>query len=735
MGSLDQLSSKDFDPKTFINGLCESKPEDASLDRFLTDHEMKLHIAAEDLGLYLHEESLRSTVKLPSAARELARIKEEVSVVKMGVESALRGVESKSRDHQANGVYLELQQLVELKTRMESARDTLQEAASLSSMFKTIDSMLHSNDLVRLADALQRFNRGLAIVGDSLVEFKRGRDKVANLEERVLDLAVQKLDNALKVQNGDHCRTACSVLDQLDRSQLIAQHYSKIRSEPLIEVWDGYSPENPYVSWIPGFYDEVLRSISTECDWCESYLPEYYPSIVLDMLISFFRRIEVPCKARLAGATSQSSISSLQSIEAMAQSVESTADFVDALFDCLRDAHALGNQLGEKDLLKAIIVPYDDVLKNYPAKESSHMKYTLEHQMGLVTKSLAAGVESKEDVLEKSLEMVFGMVVDSVQRCFSTTRGTSLPEIVKIIDGVLETYISTLARTIKPELFYSKEDSKASVATHDFAAMLFLPPLLAKIEAHMAALHGQVKDRVRSLSSLMEKDVSGEVLLRGSEFLNVARLSWNIDLKRSIDELCSKDDVALLGKAEASLQSLSNQIDLMIEKSFTDKLEEYFGMSLPREYSAEPKAATDTLSFSAYPLQYVISAGEQLMMLPQLFETAWGSNETEENMQEDMIGDWIDRLAASSASLYAKYLGQITSLPTESSRQLTADIEYFCNILSSLGQEIPVSLSAWQAALAASDSEAMKSLISRIDDTSDGLDIVMLVSKLRNIDL
>lgn len=353
------------------------------IHRFLTDHEMKLHIAAEDLGLYLHEESLRSTVKLPSAARELARIKEEVSVVKMGVESALRGVESKSRDHQANGVYLELQQLVELKTRMESARDTLQEAASLSSMFKTIDSMLHSNDLVRLADALQRFNRGLAIVGDSLVEFKRGRDKVANLEERVLDLAVQKLDNALKVQNGDHCRTACSVLDQLDRSQLIAQHYSKIRSEPLIEVWDGYSPENPYVSWIPGFYDEVLRSISTECDWCESYLPEYYPSIVLDMLISFFRRIEVPCKARLAGATSQSSISSLQSIEAMAQSVESTADFVDALFDCLRDAHALGNQLGEKDLLKAIIVPYDDVLKNYPAKESSHMKYTLEHQMGL----------------------------------------------------------------------------------------------------------------------------------------------------------------------------------------------------------------------------------------------------------------------------------------------------------------------------------------------------------------
>ncbi len=34
MGSLDQFSSKDFDPNDFINGLCESKPEDTSLDRY-----------------------------------------------------------------------------------------------------------------------------------------------------------------------------------------------------------------------------------------------------------------------------------------------------------------------------------------------------------------------------------------------------------------------------------------------------------------------------------------------------------------------------------------------------------------------------------------------------------------------------------------------------------------------------------------------------------------------------
>ena len=83
-------------------------------------------------------------------------------------------------------------------------------------------------------------------------------------------------------------------------------------------------------------------------------------------------------------------------------------------------------------------------------------------------KSLASGVESKEEVLDKSMETVFGMIADSVQRCFSTTRGTSLHEIVQVIDGVLEININTLNKTKKPGSFSSGEDP-ASV-TNDWAA-------------------------------------------------------------------------------------------------------------------------------------------------------------------------------------------------------------------------------------------------------------------------
>jgi hypothetical protein len=341
----------------------------------LTDQELRLHIVAEDVGLYVHEESVRSTTKLPSAARELSRIQEDIEHVRLGIQMAMKGVDV----GQEMGVYLELEQLVGAKKELEEERDRLQEAADLSSLFKTIDAMLRSDDLMRLAEALGRFQRGLGIVGDALPEFVEGKNKVVSLEERVLDLAVEKLDSSLKIQSGEHCKMACTVLGQLDKTQLIAQHYSMIRSQPLLDLWDGYSAENPFVSWIPTFYDEVLRSIASEFDWCRSYLEGYYPNIVLDMILTFFRRIDVPCKARLAGATSQSSISSLQSIEAMCQAVDSTADFVDALFDILRNASGVTQKKEEEEeLVKSIMTPYDDVLKHYPIKESNHMAFCLD---------------------------------------------------------------------------------------------------------------------------------------------------------------------------------------------------------------------------------------------------------------------------------------------------------------------------------------------------------------------
>lgn len=50
----------------------------------------------------------------------------------------------------------------------------LQEAAGLSALFARVDDLIASSDLRRLADALAGMRRGLAVVGDSVAEFRGG---------------------------------------------------------------------------------------------------------------------------------------------------------------------------------------------------------------------------------------------------------------------------------------------------------------------------------------------------------------------------------------------------------------------------------------------------------------------------------------------------------------------------------------------------------------------------------
>lgn len=698
------------------------------LCRYLVDHEMRLHIAAEDLGLYLHEESLRSTVKLPSAARELARIKEDIFIVQKSIEKAMKTVEPEGeqdlRNH-SSGVHAQLQDMFDMKQSMVTARDTLEEAVNLSSLFKTIDAMLSSSDdLVRLSDALERFQKGLSIVGDSLPEFRQGKSKVAALEERVFDLAVQKLDGSLQVQNGDSCKIACTVLDQLGRSGLIAQHYSTIRCQHLLQLWEGYSANNPYSSWIPTFYDEVLRSIVVECDWCQMYLGEYYPGIILDMLLSFFRRIEVPCKARLAGATSQSSISSLQSIETMEQTVNSTAEFVDALFDSLRSASGISDSSVEIDLMKSIILPYDDVLKHYPSKEMNHMKSYVDQRMGMLKKGFAevADDQSRIEGLSSSIDDVHAMVLESLQRCSATTSGTGIPGLLEVVDTIVAGYCDEVSDMLVGDVF------------GDVAGILKLLPFMHRLEHALLDIENNITDRIDALSNGLGRFELQQYGCTGSERLNFLRISWNPDLNSCIQAIRSPDSKPLT-KAPLAVDKMKGVVESLIEKSFTETLEKYFHDISTVVTCAPSQGGNDAMSpsFSAYPLQYVISAGEQLMMLPQLLESSTSTINIQEDLQEELVNGWIDRLAGASCKVYSKELEKLSHLSSDASRQLSADIDYFCNIMNSLGSEVPVKISAWQAALATSDSDGLRSLLDSIGDNSEATATVALVARLRSL--
>lgn len=63
------------------------------------------------------------------------------------------------------------------------------------------------------------------------------------------------------------------------------------------------------------------------------------------------------------------------------------------------------------------------------------------------------------------------------------------------------------------------------------------------------------------------------------------------------------------------------------------------------------------------------------------------------------------QVAAGAAEYYTQQLAIIPKLTLQGCQQLTADLEYFCNVLAALGACIPAALSTWLIASQWSDEE------------------------------
>lgn len=108
-------------------------------------------------------------------------------------------------------------------------------------------------------------------------------------------------------------------------------------------------------------------------------------------------------------------------------------------------------------------------------------------------------------------------------------------------------------------------------------------------------------------------------------------------------------------------------------------------------------------SFHAYPLAYVTTIGEYLMTVPQQLEVLMtteegpGSNPLQsiQPQVEELAAEWLDKVVSGAASVFADAIGRIPDLGAQGAAQLTADVEYFCNVQSALhGQPHPGLLTA-----------------------------------------
>lgn len=91
------------------------------------------------------------------------------------------------------------------------------------------------------------------------------------------------------------------------------------------------------------------------------------------------------------------------------------------------------------------------------------------------------------------------------------------------------------------------------------------------------------------------------------------------------------------------------------------------------------------------------------------------------------------QVALETAAAYQSQLASLPGLSPQGAAQLAADLEYFSNVLSTLGVAVPPSLAAWQAA-AAAPPDGLAPLVEAAGDAA-GRAAVLAVARLRGLQL
>eukprot|EP00959_Pyramimonas_sp_CCMP1952_P143592 3006045-Pyramimonas_sp.AAC.1 len=164
---LAKFSEEDFQPKAWINAACANRPTDDTLEKYLSELEIKLQLLAEDISISLEDHSRQALQRIPRALGEVGRVKEDglklqantQSIVQKLVDAEETSARSVEMLASVDAVKVRAFARLAERRRMESARDTMREASGLAELMDSVEEVFAGSDLKLMANTLAKMRR------------------------------------------------------------------------------------------------------------------------------------------------------------------------------------------------------------------------------------------------------------------------------------------------------------------------------------------------------------------------------------------------------------------------------------------------------------------------------------------------------------------------------------------------------------------------------------------------
>lgn len=616
-----------------------------------------------------------------------------------------------------------LERLDDMKTKLEAAKNFLEQNDSFSKLTHELDELLESKKDIGLACeklfALQTsYQAQLGLAGQSerelvLEEFKN-RLEASITSDVVKSLSDYNVDESLKF---------VEMFSKLDRLPQMKNYYGTLQRETYASKWIELtsSIENSENQrFLTDFYDYLLASWNKQLKWHrEVFKAESGVGDTIQIFVDLLNGLHPPRESVISSYLKRIN----EKMEFLSEVSESNEKFSVAIREKIEETeNAFVSSEKLTNLSNAIFGFFNIFIVQYSTIEQSFLNSQLDD-----AKVLQSNSSDTVRCLDNLLLKVFDSVHQSIERQSMITQNCAIVSLIYILNAFLKAFLDKVKK--------AQLQLDASRSDHQDWNLLQISLNFLQIIGNFKINLDEVEEKIKQLMLAKSKQIKSN-----EEFCYkiVGQRDIN-DFEKITNRLIANEPSVIFESLTSSIDTVAVDSHGMLLRQIVAPIENFFKKL---EISvADDTNVADLPDYSFTPFEYITEIGQFLLTLPQNLEPLLLNPakplklalEMSDPSYKDNIPSadiLLSLVADETCALYGDIVEHIPSIRDGGAKQLATDIEYLGSVLEELGLVISNHLKIVAQLL-----KVKKENYATVGAGINNLKLVVAIRQMRNINV
>uniref|UniRef100_G5E7U7 Conserved oligomeric Golgi complex subunit 7 n=1 Tax=Meleagris gallopavo TaxID=9103 RepID=G5E7U7_MELGA len=732
---ISRFMADDFEVKSWVNAAFRAGQQDAAgqTDAHASTLVMKLQVFIQEVNNVVEEASQQALHSMPRVLREVEALRQEAAFLReqmVLVKEDIRRFEEDTA--QSMQVLVEIDRV---KSRMQLAAESLQEADKWTTLSADIEETLKTQDVSAISAKLTSMQSSLAMLVDT-PDYSEKCVHLEALKNRLEAMASPQIVAAFNSQSVDQAKMFVKVFTEIDRMpQLLAYYYKchKLLTSvnsfqvQLVAVWQDLCQSDLSLNrQLTELYDTLLGTWHSQLQWATQVFKkphEIVTVLLIQTLGALVPSIPVCLSTAMERTGQETKLSKLLEL------YDATVHFAKGLEMAMLPNLKEQNLVKVMELVEAVYHPY----------KPFQLKYGDLEEENLLIQISAVPLEHWEVIdcvqeLNHSVSKLFVLASGAIDNCIKLTDGLGVCGLLKALKALFAKYTSDFTNTLQSIRKKCKLDDipSDSLFQEDWTAFqnsVRIITTCGELLRQCGDFEQQLANRILSTAGKYLSDsyspcsFSGFQDTTATEKKSSVKNPWqeyNYLLKENPSEYASLMETLytlkekgtsnhnLLSSSRSALSRL-NQLahHLAFDSVFLRIKQQLLLVSKMESWTSGGVGETlteDLPNFSLTPLEYISNIGQYIMSLPLHLEPfvtqedsalelalhagklPYPPEQGDELPELDNMADyWLGSIARATMQTYCEVILQIPELTVHSTKQLSTDTDYLINVMDALG--------------------------------------------------